>query len=303
MCRFKKIGVNWYEAFDEFFWKFSHQKSNCNSRNIDIDWIRSSVKDYKSELKYVAYPRSEKMENNIRQHYGLFRDEHLHNMKKIESLASATAADFHTFLDFTESQYRPKMKFQIQRNETLVKKMKKLQGKNKKLKRPNVLILMLDSLSRQHFFRKLPKSTAYFNQFFGQRNSKDNEKIKHSAYQFFRYHGIRQHHMANLLALRYDDRETWEAKHSWERFENNFKDEGYITAAASSLCEVDEYDLNMTTKSKVYADKRPMDYEFFGAACDPNSMPSHSLDGFKNALKGPFSEFRRCMYGEDSSKH
>jgi arylsulfatase A-like enzyme len=109
--------------------------------------------------------------------------------------------------------------------------------------------------------------------------------------------------MANLLALRYDDRETWEAQHEWERFENNYKDEGYITAAASSLCEVDEYDLNMTTKAKTYADKRPLDYEFFGVACDPNSMPNHSLDGFKNAFKGPFSEFRRCIYGEDSSKH
>lgn len=109
--------------------------------------------------------------------------------------------------------------------------------------------------------------------------------------------------MANLLALRYDDRETWEASDSWERFENNFKDEGYITASASSLCEVDEYDLNSTTKSKVYADKRAMNYEFFGAACDPNSMPNHSLDGLKNAFKGPFSEFRRCMYGTDSSKH
>jgi hypothetical protein len=52
--------------------------------------------------------------------------------------------------------------------------MKEIQSKNPKLKRPNVLILMLDSLSRQHFFRKLPKSVAYFNQFFGKRNSKDN---------------------------------------------------------------------------------------------------------------------------------
>lgn len=180
--------------------------------------------------------------------------------------------------------------------------MKKVQKKNPSLKRPNVLILMLDSLSRQHFFRKLPKSVAYFNKFFSKNNS-TSDNARHSAYQFFRYHGLRQHHMANLLALRYDDRETWEASHAWERFENNYKDVGYITATASSLCEVDEYDLNMTTKSKTYADRRPLDYEFFGAACDPNSFPSHSLDAFKNALKGPFSEFRRCMYGEDSSKH
>ena len=91
VCRFKKIGVNWYQAFDEFFWKFSHQKSNCDKRNIDIDWVRSSVKDFKSELKYVAYPRSESMNNDIRQHYGLFRDEHVHNMQKIDNLESEEA--------------------------------------------------------------------------------------------------------------------------------------------------------------------------------------------------------------------
>jgi hypothetical protein len=116
VCRFKKIGVNWYEAFDGFFWKFAHQKSNCNRREIDTDWIRSSIKDYKSDLKYVAYPRSEKMPNNVRQHYGLFRDEHIHNMKKIDDIMAAEAEEYHSFLDFTENQYRPKMKFQVHRN-------------------------------------------------------------------------------------------------------------------------------------------------------------------------------------------
>lgn len=32
-------------------------------------------------------------------------------------------------------------------------------------------------------------------------------------------------------------------------------------------------------------------------------MPTNSLDGLKNAFKGPFSEFRRCVYGQDSCKH
>lgn len=61
------------------------------------------MKDYKSDLKYVAYPRSEDMKNDIRQHYGLFRDEHVHNMKKIDNLASNEAKNYHSFLDFTKS--------------------------------------------------------------------------------------------------------------------------------------------------------------------------------------------------------
>jgi hypothetical protein len=59
----------------------------------------------------VAYPRSEDMANDIRQHYGLFRDEHVSGMKKIEEIDSKEAAKYHSFLDFTENQQRPKLRF------------------------------------------------------------------------------------------------------------------------------------------------------------------------------------------------
>jgi hypothetical protein len=110
--------------------------------------VRRSVKDYKSDLAYIAYPRSELMPNDIRQHYGLFRDEHIQGMSKITDLKSPEAEKYHSFLDFTHSQYRPKMKFQIHRNETLVSQRKKIIASNSAIERPNVLILMLDSLSR-----------------------------------------------------------------------------------------------------------------------------------------------------------
>ena len=211
VCRFPKVWVNWYEAFDRFFWDFAHQNSDCETQEIETDWVRKSVKDYKSDLAYVAYPRSETMPNDIRQHYGLFRDEHMRGMKKIADLNTKEADEFHSFLDFTHSQLRPTLRFQIKRNEQLLAERRKIIAASSTINRPDVLVVMLDSLSRQHFFRKMPKTAQYFEKFFktaDEKKAKSEEQHLHSAYQFFRYHALRQHHSANLLALRYDDRET-----------------------------------------------------------------------------------------------
>lgn len=235
------------------------------------------------------------MPNKIRQHYQLFQEEFQSKLKAFNSLSEAPD-QYHSFLDFTKDYRSPQIVIRIKRNETLIEKMKQIRAKNPQLKRPNVLLLMIDSLSRPHFFRKMPKTAEYLEIFFNEKNQK--QKMK--GYQFFRFHSLRQHHMANLLALRYDDREFWEAIHHWERFENNFKDEGYITATASAKCEIDELDISRNYKSKKYADRRPLDYEFFAASCDPNATPSNQSYSY---LKGPFSEFRRCVYSKDSFQH
>lgn len=39
LCHFFKIGVNWYGAFDRFFWDFAHQNSDCGSRELDLFFI------------------------------------------------------------------------------------------------------------------------------------------------------------------------------------------------------------------------------------------------------------------------
>lgn len=41
LCHFFKIGVNWYGAFDHFFWDFAHQKSECSKREIDLEFIKN----------------------------------------------------------------------------------------------------------------------------------------------------------------------------------------------------------------------------------------------------------------------
>lgn len=45
VCKFPKIWVNWYGAFDNMFWDLAHSHSDCSSENINTDWVRNSVKD------------------------------------------------------------------------------------------------------------------------------------------------------------------------------------------------------------------------------------------------------------------
>ena len=186
------------------------------------------------------------------------QDHFIRNIEKVDNIENAASNHgFHSFLDISNPK-KPNMRFKIKRDENLVSKMKDVMKKsNPNMHRPNVLVLMIDSLSRQHFFRKMPKIKSLLEEMLKNQNhrkvkktSSDSKTEKFTAYQFFRFHSLRQHHMANLLALRYDDRETWEAIHSWERFENNYKDEGYITATASAKCEIDEFELENDKKTK-----------------------------------------------------
>lgn len=287
VCHFFRISTNWYSAFDDFFWSFAHSHSDCSIEPILI--YNDLAKDGKT--RYLAYPRSEKMSNDVRQHYTKFQEHMISELKPVDSIQDPR---FHSYLDFTSNPSRPELKININRNESLVERMNEIIKKNPGLKRPNVLVLMIDSLSRQHFFRKMPYTAKYLSKaYLGQ--------IKDlKGYQYFRFHGLREHHMANLIALRYGNRDYWEAIHPWERFENNYKDEGYITATASAKCEIDELDLEPNQTSKKYADRRPMDYEFFAAACDPNATP---IKNPSSMWKGPFSEFRRCVYSKDSAQH
>lgn len=46
LCHFFKIGVNWYGAFDRFFWDFAHQNSDCRSREINLDFLYKKYEIY-----------------------------------------------------------------------------------------------------------------------------------------------------------------------------------------------------------------------------------------------------------------
>lgn len=288
LCKFHKIGINYYSAFDELFWNFAHSNSDCSRRIKDNQWwskIGPSV-----EGKVLAYPNTAGFNNTVRQHYQMLQEEVIKNIRVLEP-NRMHESDSEVFLDLTSGT--PEIKIEVKYKQGIVDQAKALQSKEPGLARPNILILTIDSLSRQHFFRKMQNSAKYF----GERHFKNKDKLH--GYQFFRYHALADHAEPNLLALRYDD--VVDSEHDPKtRIENYFKDKGWITSTASAKCEIEEWDLEKNQKNKIYVDRVPADHEFYSLACDPNAMPQKDPFGM---FKGPFSEFRRCLYGKDSAEY
>ena len=75
-------------------------------------------------------------------------------MKGFDNQTEAYAAPEEVFLNLQKSI--PEVEISVKTNETLVRQVIEIAKKDPSLYRPNVLFLMIDQLSRQHFFRKMP---------------------------------------------------------------------------------------------------------------------------------------------------
>jgi Protein of unknown function (DUF229) len=288
LCNFHKIGVNYYSAFDELFWNFAHSNADCNRRSREKEWWKNLGPSV--EGKVLAYPTTTGFSNTVRQHYQLLQEEVMKQIKVVDP-SRVQQSESEVYLDLSTGE--PTIKIDVKYRQAVVDQAKAMRAKEPGLARPNVLVLTIDSLSRQHFFRKMKKSAAYFDE----RHFKSKDKLH--GYQFFRYHALADHAEPNLLALRYDD--VVDSEHDPKtRIENYFKDQGWITSSTSAKCEIEEWDIEKDRKNKIYVDRIPADHEFYSLACDPNSMPQKDPFGM---FKGPFSEFRRCLYGKDSSEY
>lgn len=296
-CHFHHFSLNYFSAFDDLFWGFSHSKSSCWPKTKDLWWVKQKNPHISNGAKIIAYPLTNNLNETTRQHFQLLQDSIIKNMKEIKSQKEIKTVPEEVFIDLSSGY--PLVKIDVKRNETLVKENKKIIEKEN-MQRPNVLMIILDSMSRQHFFRKMKKTKAFFEENFFNHASKSEGQTKLSAYQFFRYHSLDTHPEANLISLRYDDIQVEGETTSRVRIERYFKEKGWITSVASSKCEINEYDIDIHKKNKVYPDHHPLDHEFYSLACDPNAMPQKDPFGM---FKGPFSEFRRCLYGNDASSY
>jgi len=293
LCSFHKFSVNYYSAFDDLFWGLAHTNSDCKERRGESAWWRPSTKEDKPKYvgQYLAYPLTTRLNSTTKQHYTMLQEYVVANMRPITKAEASTAPE-EVFLDITTPT--PSVVIDVKRNESIIKQAIELRNVEKELKRPNVLFLLVDSVSRQHFFRKMKKTAVFIEENY----FKNKEKL--TGYQFFRYHSVSKHSENNLLALRYDDAKGLGEGMERVRIERYFRDQGWITSEASGKCGTSEYQLDAFDRDRAYTDKSSAHHEFYSLACDPNAFPKKDPFGM---FRGPFSEFRRCLYGTDASAH
>ena len=103
----------------------------------------------------------------------------------------------------------------------------------------NILILYIDSTSRQNAIRKLKKTLKFFEKFMpykGGYNEKYPNENFHS-FQFFKYHSFRGYTAENCLKLFYGNDQRY--TRDFVKITRYLKQNGYVTSYASDVCEKD----------------------------------------------------------------
>lgn len=102
------------------------------------------------------------------------------------------------YLNQTIPDSEPTLVITVHRNETLVERSNQiLRSKETKPKFPNILTIYIDSVSRQHFRRKLPRTYDFIEKRY---LSSDHQ---HESFQFFKYHASGTHTLPNQMRAFY----------------------------------------------------------------------------------------------------
>jgi hypothetical protein len=177
----------------------------------------------------------------------------------------------------------------VNRDEELVKQREALRSKNP-TKVENILYIYIDSISRQHFLRKMKKTKAFIEKYMGADN---NEPLK--SYQFMKYHTFIYFTQPNINPMFYGE----------SMYHNNgthiikhFKEKGFITGHSVNICSRELYDIedgyikNLTWEA--------FDHENVALFCDPNFFnPENPFTPYM----GPYSVRKRCLYGKDTFEY
>ena len=184
------------------------------------------------------------------------------------------------------------VKIKILKNETLSNERKDLELLNP-VKFENIYVIYIDSVSRNHFYRKLKKTSKFLESILGTNLNKIDNNL--NSYQFFKYQNFEGITQLNVIPMFYGNSMNSEQGTSITRL---LKQKGFITCGAHNLCHREIFLLQNFKNSKINFES--FDHEHFALFCDPNYCePNNPYEFFK----GTFSIFRRCLYEKDTFEY
>jgi len=155
----------------------------------------------------------------------------------------------------------------------------------------NVLFIFLDTLSRQQFRRKLPKTYSYIESLY------KNQSSAFQSYQFFKYHATQPSTDLTmnpiLTGIHPILNDTLK-----EMIHSYYKKKGFITGHSLNQCL--NFEISYDKKEPKKFIWNNFDFEFFSPFCDPSYVEKGKETGF---AYGPYSFFRRCLYGKDTFQY
>ena len=156
----------------------------------------------------------------------------------------------------------------------------------------NIMIIYIDCISRQHFLRKMKKTSAFIEKFM-----KYNNEFGVSAYQFMKYQTFAHWTEPNIFPMFYSSRDTFGRKVNIIKY---LKENGYITAHSGNLCSKESFEADQSEFSSRRISTEEYDHENIAMFCDPNYS---SEDSPYPIFSGPYGILRKCLFGLDSFEY
>ena len=250
-------------------------------------------KDYENTTRF-GFPittnddYSLKTQNNIK-HFNERVSRNIIDMDKFDKMKKNKKRP-EIILDFSKDK-NGEIKIEINKDEKLAKERKKLGEKNKS-KFDNILFIFIDSLSREHFKRKLKKTKRFIEQFMKKENN-----MKYKSYQFMKYTTFDAFTQMSAQPMFYG--EKMDPQTSNGTFILKYmKLRGFITGQSINLCSRELFVTMNNCLNKVeFSD---FDHENVAMFCDANY---YNRENPYPLLQGGFSVLRRCLYGRDSFEY
>ena len=156
----------------------------------------------------------------------------------------------------------------------------------------NVMLIYIDCVSRQHFLRKMKKTSEFIEKFMTYNNN-----LGFNSYQFMKYQSFAHWTTPNIIPMFFSSKDTFGQRSHLVKF---FKENGFITGNTGNLCSKDPCELceQDYINNKLQYDS--FDHENIGMFCDPNYS---SEDSPYPIFSGPYGILRKCLYGQDTFKY
>ena len=285
-CKIPQPEICFHELTNNWF-----DLSRLLNKN-DCSLVKDNIDIYKGDADFVAYPKTQyflREEKN----FEVYQQNIISQTKSVKE-SDIEYEKLEVVLDQRDKDNR-KILINVHRNESLIEERTKIfnQTENKPLVK-NILMIFIDSVSRQHFPRKLKKTYQWIENFY------ENKTSNLESFQFFKYHTSGSHTTPNMMRIFYGT--EYETAYESYPLTKTFKKQGYITGKSNNFCGSTYFDISSTEEELNYLDMESFDHENTALFCDPNYQ---KLDegGAYGYLEGSFAMVRRCLYGRDTHNY
>jgi hypothetical protein len=283
-------------VYDNLFDLSAWLLETCESIGNNSKQVIQEYTNIKSDFSRIAYPKTTSWGFLTKSLFDYYRDNIQSSIKDISdySLDQIAKEKIEIWVDFPKTE-SPKVNIHVRKEEELAEQRKQTFSQNHSQSPflfKNIFILFVDSVSRNHFRRKLPKLYSWLEKFYIDDTKSKHSEEKYESFQFFKYHGTGTWTNANLYPFFFGKPYT---QFNGQYVIKYFKNKGYITGSITNQCSREFVDIH--NESRIWTN---WDHEFTSLFCDPNFANTGEKLRYIN---GPYGVRKKCLYNKPTLEY